>query len=204
MNTSKFSFLEPGLIARPAYRILIYAWHVTITMPTSEGAAHRDMFYFNSLVEAATQSVSPMSHADSWVRLQNCSRGLITPSIFPREPDLLTLQMIAAIELSGRSLTSRAIVDRRCMLAVPNRIDFAGSIATISHIRGLTFSALNLFSDEQWHEPQPGYTVSKKVTRTFSHDLGTPMAGLIAIGNPPRKPTKEFLSLQLTDTQKTR
>lgn len=203
MNTKRSSSAASGLTARLGSQILTYAYTMTLELDRSEVSHHLDTCYFSSLVEAATQYVNHQSRDVSWLRLLSYSQGLIMRSMFGQTPDRLSLRIVAVIGLCEQSSISNQKPARRCMLALPNRIVFAGSTVTIRHIHELTYCALNSFSDGRWHEPPQHSIVRRRATASFSLKSEIVLGGLIRTGKPLDKPMSALECRQLIDELKT-
>ncbi len=159
---------DKGLIARPEYRHLTYAWPVRIMVSDWAEKDLRATSWSKLLAERAMQFVNPDYPVGLSVTLHHYSPDLITRSMFIPTPDLVTLLMRVDMRLSDQFLLSVPTLERRPIVVLPRAIALRGCTATIHRIRAVTYSALSLSSGAHWQEPPPWSIANRKTTGYFS------------------------------------
>jgi len=168
MNMKVSRLMDRGLIARPDFQTLIYAYPVKITVSDWVEEAQQDTSALMQLVELVNEYENRNYPEGLLVKFSLCSPALITPSIFPATPSQVSLLTHVTIKASEQYPLYARTRGKRSMLDLVRAIDIAGFTGTIRRIREVTYCAWNTSSGAGWQEPPPNSIANRQVSSTFT------------------------------------
>jgi len=192
MNTKDGYSTGKGLIARPEFLRLTYAYPVTITALSWRASLPPTTFSLRQLVDAAMQSVNQPCHGGLSVKLLTFSPVLITRSIFDARHFQASLLTNVHITASEQFLSFVRIRGRQSMLVLARAIDLQGCIAIIRRTHVLTYCAWNLYSGAPWQEPPPFSIARRKAMQSFALNWEILGDGDMPSGKPTLDQTNEL------------
>lgn len=188
MASKKYSSMGKGLILRQDAHHIEWRFPVTIMVRPSMAQAIPTPRFTNLLAEDVSRCARvDMTMLSSKPSL-TISPDWILQSTYLQTRAQLISQISVRITASEVSRISVALREKQFMLAVPNLIDFLGSIGTTTHTLALTYSVLNLSSENLWQEPPPGAIARRKRKQTLSRSWETLTDGNTGIGGLSPQP----------------